>query len=94
MGLLDLFRGAPKAEPRAARAITADGAGIAFYGLDDPALLDYLRTGSTSAAGIEVTVDRAMRNPAVFRSVNGVVADDLPSLRAIGFHYLRCFKRV
>ncbi|HJE24928.1 MAG TPA: phage portal protein [Methylorubrum populi] len=70
MGLLDLFRGAPKAEPSATRAITADGAGVAFFGLDDPALLDYLRTGSTSAAGIEVTVDRAMRNPAVFRSVS------------------------
>lgn len=70
MGLLDLFRGSPKAEPRAARTISADGAGIAFTSLDDPALLEYLRLGTTSAAGIEVTIDRAMRNPAVFRSVS------------------------
>lgn len=51
-------------------SVMADGASVAFLGLDDPALLDYLRGGHTSAAGIEVTVERAMKNPAVFRSVS------------------------
>ncbi|WP_264045554.1 phage portal protein [Methylobacterium flocculans] len=48
----------------------ADAASVPFIGLDDPALLEYLRGGNSSASGIEVTVDRAMKNPAVFRSVS------------------------
>ncbi|KAB7783490.1 NlpC/P60 family protein [Methylorubrum populi] len=35
-------------------------------------------------AGVVLHIDKA----------NGVVADDLPSLRAIGFHYLKVFRRL
>lgn len=70
MGLLDLFRGSPKPAQRATGAVMADGAGIAFTSLDDPALLDYLRTGNASSSGIVISAERAMRNPAVFRSVS------------------------
>lgn len=41
-----------------------------FYSLDDVRLAEFLRTGSASAAGISVSVEVAMRNPAVFRSTS------------------------
>ena len=72
MGILDLFRSAPKPEQAAGPGpgVVADGSAVAFYGLSDPALVEYLRCGNGSSAGIEVTVERAMKNPAVFRSVS------------------------
>lgn len=74
MGILSIFRGRPDAPPALEAAsrgvVMADAGGAAFYGLDDPALIDYLRGGQPSASGVEVSVDRAMRNPAVFRSVS------------------------
>lgn len=58
--------------PGAASTVSpqAAGTGAVFVGLGDPALLDYLRTGHASSSGVEVTVERAMRNTAVFRSVS------------------------
>ncbi|WP_233383040.1 phage portal protein [Methylobacterium sp. C25] len=45
-------------------------AAASFLDLDDPAVVEYLRGGQVSASGITVSVERAMRNPAVFRSVS------------------------
>ena len=73
MGLLDLFRSAPAAAaPQDAPASTvfADAGAVAFLGLDDPQIAEYLRGGRVSASGITVSVEKAMRNTAVFRSVS------------------------
>jgi HK97 family phage portal protein len=73
MGILDLFRSAPVAAsnpgPQAALPTTLGLESAQFLNLDDPALINYLR-GVTSEAGITVTVEKAMRNTAVFRSVS------------------------
>lgn len=70
MGLLDLFRSSPKAAEQQAAGPRADLGSVAFLGLDDPALIEFLKTGHTSSSGITITAERAMRNPAVFRSVS------------------------
>ena len=73
MGLLDLFRSAPAAAaPQGVPAapVFADGSAVAFLGLDDPQIIEYLRGGRVSASGITVSVEKAMRNTAVFRSVS------------------------
>lgn len=66
--------GIPAAEPGrvsepARPQVHAEG-DVVFYNLDDPGLLEILRGGQISAAGITVSVEKAMRNPAVFRSVS------------------------
>lgn len=38
------------------------------YGLTDPALVELLRGGNTSASGVSVTVESALRNPTMFRA--------------------------
>lgn len=70
MGLLDIFRPSSQAAPRTAVPILASG-GTEFYGLDDATLQEFLRGGgNSSSSGITVTIERAMKNPAVFRSVS------------------------
>ena len=54
----------------AARPQALISGGAAFYGLDDPALVPYLRGGGATQSGAVVTVESAMRNTAVFRSVS------------------------
>lgn len=58
----------PVSEPARPR-VHAEG-DVVFYNLDDPGLLEMLRGGHLSAAGITVSIEKAMRNPAVFRSVS------------------------
>ena len=70
MGILDIFRPSAPAMVNVKPQVTASIAPANFYDLSDPALIEFLRDGHLSASGIEVTVDRAMRNPAVFRSVS------------------------
>jgi HK97 family phage portal protein len=64
MGLFDFFRGGRASAGRQPQA----SIGQAFTGLDDPALLEFLRTGSVP--GVTVSVEQALANPAVFRCVD------------------------
>lgn len=69
MGLMDIFRRAPQGEAVKPQAMA--GEAVIFSGLDDPRLLEFIRGGSgtSTAAGVAVTPEMAMRNTAVLRSV-------------------------
>lgn len=68
MGLLDLFRGRPavaqRIEPR------ADIGAAAFYTLDDPRLVDFMRSGAPTKSGISVNDRDMLFNTTVLRSVS------------------------
>lgn len=68
MWLLDIFR-RPSGAAAAPRAMAGDA--TVFSGLDDPRLLEFIRTGggASTAAGLSITPEQAMRNTAVLRSV-------------------------
>ncbi|MGV1870897.1 phage portal protein [Agrobacterium rosae] len=51
-------------QPRA----DSGGTGYVTYSLDDPRLLEFLRTGHEAGSGATVTVETAMRNTALFRA--------------------------
>jgi HK97 family phage portal protein len=71
MGLLSIFRrsAAPEQESRS-EIIHADAPAMMFSGLDDPRLIEFMQNlGAESDSGITVTLEKAMRNTAVFRSV-------------------------
>lgn len=85
MGLLSrldiALRGAPEPAPRVEPQVTlpqstkagrvqAYTSGALFSDFGDPALAGYLRGGAITASGITVSVETAMRNPSVFRSVS------------------------
>ena len=72
MGLLDFFRSAPTPEPQTAAPVMPSAESVAFLSLDDPRLLEFLREGNVSSSGITVSVEKAMRNTAVFRSVSPI----------------------
>lgn len=64
-----LLTGQEPADPlRAARATHGDA--IMAYSLNDPFLLDFMRDGYEAASGQSVSVERALRNPAMFRAVS------------------------
>ncbi|MBX3494534.1 MAG: phage portal protein, partial [Parvibaculum sp.] len=70
MGILDFFRpqtAAPAPRPQAS-AIPAEGG--TWLSLDDPRLIEWLRMGDVSSTGITVNVDKALKNPAMFRAVS------------------------
>lgn len=65
MGLIQrILGGQTAAAPSRPRA---DATGVQFLGLDDPRFLEMIREGIDGSGTI--TVERAMKNPAVFRSV-------------------------
>ncbi|WP_375458878.1 phage portal protein [uncultured Enterovirga sp.] len=67
MGILDLlFRRSPEAS--SSSRIHANAG--AFLSFDDPRLVEYLRSGTATTSGVSVSVESAMRNPAVFRSLS------------------------
>lgn len=66
MGLFDLFRSKPAAEPK--RAPRADWQ--AFTGLDDPRLAAFLQSGAETASGAVITPSKALFNTAVFRCID------------------------
>lgn len=73
MGLLQfLGLGRPKAgphdAPKASTALYAEEG--FFYDLNDPRVIEFLRDGNGTAAGVTVTIEQAMRVPAVFRCVS------------------------
>lgn len=81
MGLLDLFRPSsvanapvhvepvlvPEVEP-VARA--SSGQVSAFYDFDDPRLIEFMRAGNMTEAGVSVTVPAALKNTTVLRCVS------------------------
>lgn len=69
MGLFDLFRRTPvEAAPRVEPRVHASG-GVEVLTLDDPRLLEWMRMGDVTASGISVSVDKALKNTAMFRAV-------------------------
>lgn len=79
MGLLDIFRSSAGASLTAAQvdAIREDARASVIYAeaanwlsLDDPRVVEYLRMGSMSATGIALNVEKALKNPAMFRAVS------------------------
>ncbi|WP_347311374.1 phage portal protein [Defluviimonas sp. SAOS-178_SWC] len=70
MGFLSRLRGVPPKPEAAAptdRVVYVAAQAAEFYGLNDPRLMEFIRTGG--ADGIAVSVRDAMRNTAVMRSV-------------------------
>jgi HK97 family phage portal protein len=69
MGILDVFRrnGDVVAERR--EPIIHAAQSTAYLSLDDPRLIEMMRLGDMTATGISVNVERAMKNPAMFRAV-------------------------
>ncbi|WP_210321373.1 phage portal protein [Devosia beringensis] len=72
MRLLDLFH---RAEPAAALpAVDMQSVQIgqvsAFYDLDDPRLLEFMRSGGMTESGVTVSVKTALKNPTVLRCVS------------------------
>ena len=69
MGLFDFLRRASADEVARPRAMA--GESVIFSGLDDPALLEFIRSGggASTSSGLTVTPEQAMRNTAVLRSV-------------------------
>ncbi|MFC2248532.1 phage portal protein [Labrys portucalensis] len=69
MALSDLFRRkAPAATPASETYPRADA--VLFESINDPALIDFLRSGSETASGSYVSASTALRNTAVFRCVD------------------------
>lgn len=65
-----LFSGATPAAASPVPAIRAEGAGVVFYDLNDPRVVDLLRGTLETASGITVTTDLALKNTTVFRCVD------------------------
>jgi len=80
MGILDLFRPdaqavavhvEPTMEPSSAPvAQSAVGQVSAFYDFNDPRLLEFMRVGGMTEAGVSVTVKSALKNTTVLRCVS------------------------
>ncbi|ADH87350.1 phage portal protein, HK97 family [Ancylobacter novellus DSM 506] len=69
MRILDFFR---RSEPAAAAGahVSPQASGSGFLSLDDPRVIEFLRFGDVTATGITVNVERALKNPAMFRAVS------------------------
>lgn len=67
MGIFDRFKRSPVVERHEPR-ILAQGAG-SYLSLEDPRLAEILQYGTLTATGMSVNVERALRNPAMFRAV-------------------------
>ena len=82
MGIFDVFRPSPPVanlpahvEPvietvREPSAQSMVGQVSAFYDFDDPRLLEFMRSGGMTEAGVSVTVKTALKNPTVLRCVS------------------------
>ncbi|MEX5600710.1 phage portal protein [Pseudophaeobacter sp. C1-32P7] len=72
MGILDLFRLKGRDQSDVGQAKAMAGEGMAFSGLDDPALYEFIRGGDAGVtqAGVPVSVSSALKNTAVLRSVS------------------------
>lgn len=67
MGFFDIFRANPKSKGRGTPRAAGSESG-AFFSLDDPRAIEFLRDGLLTASGFTVNVETALRNPAMFRA--------------------------
>jgi HK97 family phage portal protein len=58
------------AKPSEGRGAGPVGHAVLAYSLDDPFLVDFMRGGQEAASGAMVSVESALRNPAMFRAVS------------------------
>ena len=70
MGIFDLFRPVAAQPPTARIEPSINAEASTYLSLDDPRLIEFLRMGNMTATGISVNVERALRNPAMFRAVS------------------------
>lgn len=72
MGFLDIFRrsDSAQAQVRESKSQAMIGQVSAFYDFDDPRLLEFMRSGGMTEAGVTVTVKSALKNPTVLRCVS------------------------
>lgn len=69
MGILDIFR-RPSSGPERSAPRPEFGSSVMAYTLDDPRLVEFMRMGEESITGTSVNVERALRNPAMFRAAS------------------------
>lgn len=77
MAFFGLFGGGRKAAEAATRVRAEDAGGVAFTGMDDPALLEYIRSGGLGAGAH--TPRQALQNMAVLRCVS-LIAESIGTL--------------
>lgn len=70
MGILDFFRSSSPSEQVPAPVVASGSPAVMAYTLEDPALIEFLRFGEEAITGQAVNVDRALRNPSMFRAVS------------------------
>lgn len=73
MGFLDLILPSSWRQAEAATAVAPQanvGEGAVFYDMGDPRLLEFMRAGGMTEAGITVTVKTALKNTTVLRCVS------------------------
>ncbi|AHD09528.1 phage portal protein [Phaeobacter gallaeciensis] len=72
MGIFDRFRLKGRDQERGLDTKAMTGDGMSFSGLNDPALYEFIRGGTTSAtaSGVSVSAKTALKNTAVLRSVS------------------------
>ncbi|WP_312795560.1 phage portal protein [Tianweitania sp.] len=70
MGILDFFRTSSPSEQVQAPIVASGSPEVMAYSLDDPALIEFLRYGEEAITGQTVNVERALRNPSMFRAVS------------------------
>ncbi|MFH5927071.1 phage portal protein [Roseomonas xinghualingensis] len=68
MSIFDIFRRPP--QERAASEPAADAETFWGWSLDDPRLVEFMRSGAETASGVTVTPETALKNLAVFRCVD------------------------
>lgn len=69
MGLFSKLFGSPSSQAEVSQPrADSGGQGYVTYSLDDPRLVEFLRTGYESGSGATVTVETAMRNTSLFRA--------------------------
>lgn len=70
MGLLQRLMGGGAAAAATTPKIHAEGAGTVFFDLTDPRVVDLLRGSLETGSGINVTIEKALKNSTVFRCVD------------------------
>lgn len=70
MGILDVFRRNGDVVAARREPVIQAAQATSYLSLDDPRLLEFMRLGDMTATGISVNVERAMKNPAMFRAVS------------------------
>ena len=65
-----LMGGAAPTATSQAPAVHASGGGAVFYNLNDPQVVEMLRGSLETGTGVTVTIEKALKNPTVFRCID------------------------